>query len=79
LLPAQPKDCFLIALFRIIFDVLENQVESSFECRVIGYTNALTGVGPIKRERAGHASNVGEANVRRTIVIILADRQEVGR
>src|SRR5713226_7317738 len=66
------KDCFLVALFRVVLDVFENQVKSSSKCSVIGDTNALTSVGPIERKRAGHTSNVGEANVRRTIVIILA-------
>src|SRR5712692_8437422 len=39
------KDCFLVALFRVVLDVLENQVKSSSKCRVIGDTNALTSVG----------------------------------
>src|ERR1700693_5807561 len=71
------EDSFLISLFWVVFDVLENQVKSSSECCTLGNTNALTGVGPIERERAGHASNIGEASIRRTIVIVLASCQKV--
>src|SRR3984893_18229425 len=71
------EDGFLISLFWVVLDVFENQIKRSSDCRAIGNTNALTGVGPIERERADHASNIGEANVRRAIVVILAKHQKV--
>src|SRR5271170_5071227 len=71
------KDWLLISLFRVVLDVLENQVKSSPERSVLGNTNALTSVGPIEGERASHPSNVGKTNVRRTIIVILANCQKV--
>jgi hypothetical protein len=53
------EERFLISLFRVVFDVLENQVKRSSHCGAIGNTNALTGVGPIERERADNAGNIG--------------------